>query len=710
MSGHADELVESNFALDSEEQELRARLKAVDQKLDQPSCASTQPQPLALAADGKMPPKAVKSGQIASPPILSHLQSESLLRRPVTILEKSLVLLDPLHNCRQKLPSLRWNAQKDAWTFYVETEVKGHSKIVAKLNTCYSELDDVSEKISEANSAGIVDGFSPESGTVIPKAQPAAKSHPRAPNAKQAAKAAPACRLGSVARAAVADGAYVQSLQDASKVHPAHGERDAHRIFQKYWLSLRVQDMVKYLLQKHPENLLGGECLVEGPRRCQEFWDMFEAYQPNHAVYIHHKDHSRVIPVCVHGDKGRTLKKSPVACYSWEAVWGLPAHLRNSPEEGHLKKRTHDKYDTGRLGLLCCERPAREETDEAAAACTIKRRRLSGNADEKIQAHNSLGHSFLTHFLFTAVPHSVYSADSTAVLGGVLKEMAQNLCSLFWDGVEVNSQRYHVALVGVKGDAEFHVEAAELLRSFYTVGTVNNLLMCPECHADDNFSDVSDRPVWLGSVGQSVPWDPASPPPLAVVPFSADGEYPAFLYKRDMFHIIKHGVGREACASILLMLAYNSYFDSPGDLRNLPERLSRKGADVTLVLMFLDFFLGLCLLEPNDGDRQLLSAMLHLVRSTLSFLGGLLWASVALSHEERIGVDAPGTEEDPMAGLCAMLGLLAVLSSLLAHVTDDESEGDELRRWVTCLAVASILVLVISQATLRSVWYMALGG
>lgn len=28
MSGHADELVESNFALDSEEQELRARLKA----------------------------------------------------------------------------------------------------------------------------------------------------------------------------------------------------------------------------------------------------------------------------------------------------------------------------------------------------------------------------------------------------------------------------------------------------------------------------------------------------------------------------------------------------------------------------------------------------------------------------------------------------------------------------------------------------------
>ena len=43
-----------------------------------------------------------------------------------------------------------------------------------------------------------------------------------------------------MARAAVADGANVESLRDASKVHPSHGERDAHRIFQKYWLSLKV--------------------------------------------------------------------------------------------------------------------------------------------------------------------------------------------------------------------------------------------------------------------------------------------------------------------------------------------------------------------------------------------------------------------------------------------------------------------------------------
>ena len=44
-----------------------------------------------------------------------------------------------------------------------------------------------------------------------------------------------------MARAAVADGApNVGRLCAATKVHPSHGERDAHRLLNKYWLSLRV--------------------------------------------------------------------------------------------------------------------------------------------------------------------------------------------------------------------------------------------------------------------------------------------------------------------------------------------------------------------------------------------------------------------------------------------------------------------------------------
>lgn len=52
---------------------------------------------------------------------------------------------------------------------------------------------------------------------------------------------APACRLGKMARAAVDDGAASGSLDAASRVHYSHGERDAHRVFQRFWLSLKVR-------------------------------------------------------------------------------------------------------------------------------------------------------------------------------------------------------------------------------------------------------------------------------------------------------------------------------------------------------------------------------------------------------------------------------------------------------------------------------------
>eukprot|EP00913_Durusdinium_trenchii_P019721 g18539.t1 len=66
----------------------------------------------------------------------------------------------------------------------------------------------------------------------------------------------------------------------------------------------------------------------------------------------------------------------------------------------------------------------------------------------------------------------------------------------------------------------------------------------------------------------------------------------------------------------------------------------------------------------------------------------------------------------PLAGrpLGRLAGVLFGVGGALGEFGDEAGAGDELRRWVTCLAVASILVLVISQATLRSVWYMALAS
>ena len=35
-------------------------------------------------------------------------------------------------------------------------------------------------------------------------------------------------------------------------------------------------------------------------------------------------DRARVLPVCIHGDKGRTYLKQPILCVSWESAFGLP--------------------------------------------------------------------------------------------------------------------------------------------------------------------------------------------------------------------------------------------------------------------------------------------------------------------------------------------------------------------------------------------------
>ena len=51
---------------------------------------------------------------------------------------------------------------------------------------------------------------------------------------------APARQLGTMARACLADGSRNAALFSAAQQKPKNSERDAHNIFKRYWLSLRV--------------------------------------------------------------------------------------------------------------------------------------------------------------------------------------------------------------------------------------------------------------------------------------------------------------------------------------------------------------------------------------------------------------------------------------------------------------------------------------
>lgn len=141
------------------------------------------------------------------------------------------------------------------------------------------------------------------------------------------------------------------------------------------------------------------------------------------------------------------------------------------------------------------------------------------------------------------------------------------------------------------------------------------------------------------------------------------------------------------------------YFDNDGDSRNVPDRLLRahrlfklwceaekksctlknftranlhftkasafpylggKGADVTVVLMFLEWFLKMLVRAPKSGDEIILSAMLQLVQGTLNFLG------VMHSHDLFL--------PNGCAGYMAKQGLVALRSySYCAKVAMEDS-------------------------------------
>ena len=161
---------------------------------------------------------------------------------------------------------------------------------------------------------------------------------------------APAAILGESAAAAIKDGLKSSSMQAAAKVDKSHSERNAHRLFNQFGLSLRVKisellvpgssscddvsipyikvsDYATYLLNKYPQLLLGGNKIgKDSQTACRVFWERFQGYHPEHVLFQNPPrdlDPEFTIPLLLHGDKGRSLQKSPVFVFSFESPWSI---------------------------------------------------------------------------------------------------------------------------------------------------------------------------------------------------------------------------------------------------------------------------------------------------------------------------------------------------------------------------------------------------
>ena len=491
-----------------------------------------------------------------------------------------------------------------------------------------------------------------------------------------------------------------------------HSERNSHRLFNKFGLALRVpisflevppthgddgnddavtvpylsvKDFMQHLLCKHEHVLFGGLSASACGDLLSTFWARFRGHHKQHRIFseLSYQERSRAIPVMLHGDKGRTLQKSPIFILSFQVPFGLPPSML---QRCAFDEKRSTRHVQGNLTQPCSSRGKKrrfQEVDFSECTRNAPKQSLDASCPTSHQRHNNRGHSYLSRFLICAVPAKMFKKNPN-VLPNLLKQVAQELTELFNSGLKHNGETFRVMLIGAKGDAEWHFEAGQFNRSYHNSGPRSNLQICPLCSAGEEglpYTDVSKAPQWLQTVGASNPWDDGNEPPLLQVPFSRN--FPANVYKCDPFHILKFGIFRDCAASCIIRLAVMQYFDAdePGESTAVPERLQRafsyyhmwtlackkcsslkgftranlnymnttsfawinaKGSEVTLLFMWLDHQITLFLRNlKQEGDRRVLQAMLQTIQGGLAYVGTMhshgLWLPICCA---KVQLDA----------------------------------------------------------------------
>ena len=114
----------------------------------------------------------------------------------------------------------------------------------------------------------------------------------------------------------------VQSLQHTCDV-PHHREVTTYHI--------RPEDWLHFWFENHPE-IVGG-CSANLEDNCSAFWQLYQHTHESHLVFQRHSGRlSRVLPILIHGDEGRAVKKTNYLIVSIESPLGsLPDQRVSEP-------------------------------------------------------------------------------------------------------------------------------------------------------------------------------------------------------------------------------------------------------------------------------------------------------------------------------------------------------------------------------------------
>ena len=365
---------------------------------------------------------------------------------------------------------------------------------------------------------------------------------------------------------------------------------------------------------------------------------------PHHEIFASDLSESlqQVIPMLLHGDEGRSLKKGKCM------VLSLQSALGSTPKPSSRSCCSCHAEVGGRADLPLF----------GAAGDIPDVYGLTAEAQECLQQQvsNYRGHTYLSRWLLFSLGSWLYT-EHPEILQTLLKQVAEDLKDLFYKGISVGRKKWYVAIIGVKGDMDFHRVVYNLKRSYAHVGTTSTGQICHACQAGGGgpiFEDYGESPAWALRCYESRPWDTL--PPLAIIPgFPAPEE----VLKFDGFHVVKMGVGRSVAGGVLVYLARHGCFDDGDDgSKAFGARLERahgvfklwcqaekkypslrsfskaflnmktlasapwtntKGADTTMMLQFLVWFVSLQLRSPlASTDASLLRMMLKVAKATLA--------------------------------------------------------------------------------------------
>ena len=291
------------------------------------------------------------------------------------------------------------------------------------------------------------------------------------------------------------------------------------------------------------------------------FWTCYKFYQPGHVAFQRSKEVlSSTIPVVVHGDEGRYLKKGNWMVCAFEPILGIDGAEKN----------------TKRKPCTCDEDPVMSRYGNIGCGHVGDQAFLDAINLASKQLVNDSGNEFLTKHLLFGMSSLLYKKHKE-LLKRAFMMVSTDLTALHESGLTVDGHTYFVSTVGIKGDLKFHHQVGHLTRSYFNIGTTRNHPICSLCLAGSDgvdFENTTDEPPWLRTMFTVRPWNRGDTPALASIPF--DPNQPEGLFRLDLFHCWKGGLGRDLTGSTLIILCQLQYFDFESDSEfNLPARLKR---------------------------------------------------------------------------------------------------------------------------------------